>query len=258
MKMPERISPSMFAPCGMNCQVCYKHCDHKKPCAGCLNQDQGKPTHCRACKMKDCVQARGCSYCFECPEYPCRQIRNLEKSYHTRYAASLTENSRIVKEQGLEAFLEQQKERYECPECGGVISLHDRECSECRTSFSSHILVSNVQEPEARERTKLRTRAGQKRQNEAAPKITVSDLQKIPGVGANMEKHLHNIGIRCIADLKGKDPEELYILDSQKKGFQDDKCVLYVYRCAVYFAEHEQHEPEKLKWWYWKDKGYPE
>ena len=81
MKMPERISPSMFAPCGMNCQVCYKHCDHKKPCAGCLNQDQGKPTHCRACKMKDCVQARGCSYCFECPEYPCKQIRNLEKSY---------------------------------------------------------------------------------------------------------------------------------------------------------------------------------
>ena len=102
------------------------------------------------------------------------------------------------------------------------------------------------------------TRTGQKRQDEAAPKITVSDLQKIPGVGANMEKHLHDIGIRCIADLKGKDPEELYILDSQKKGFQDDKCVLYVYRCAVYFAEHEQHEPEKLKWWYWKDKEYPQ
>ena len=44
----------------------------------------------------------------------------------------------------------------------------------------------------------------------------------------------------------------------QKGGFQDDKCVLYVFRCAVYFAEHEQHEPEKLKWWYWKDKEYPE
>ena len=34
--------------------------------------------------------------------------------------------------------------------------------------------------------------------------------------------------------------------------------MLYVFRCAVYFAEHEQHEPEKLKWWYWKDKEYPE
>lgn len=36
----------MFAPCGMNCKVCYKHCYHKKPCAGCLNSDQGKPEHC--------------------------------------------------------------------------------------------------------------------------------------------------------------------------------------------------------------------
>ena len=86
----------------------------------------------------------------------------------------------------------------------------------------------------------------------------VSDLKKIPGVGANMERHLQNIGIRCIADLKGKDPEELYRINCLKKGFEDDKCVLYVFRCAVYFAEHERHEPEKLKWWYWKDRDYPE
>ena len=89
-------------------------------------------------------------------------------------------------------------------------------------------------------------------------KNKISDLKKIPGVGANMEQHLQNIGIYCIADLRGKDPEELYRLDWMKKGFQDDKCVLYVFRCAVYFAEHERREPEKLKWWYWKDKYYPE
>lgn len=86
----------------------------------------------------------------------------------------------------------------------------------------------------------------------------VSDLKKIPGVGANMERHMQEIGIHCIGDLVGKDPEELYRLDCLKKGFQDDRCVLYVLRCAVYFAEHQHHEPEKLKWWYWKDKDYPE
>ena len=84
------------------------------------------------------------------------------------------------------------------------------------------------------------------------------DLRKIPGIGANMQKHLNNIGIRCIADLKGKDPEELYHLDCLKKGFVEDRCVLYVYRCAVYYAEHEEHDAEKLKWWYWKDRDYPE
>jgi len=34
------------------------------------------------------------------------------------------------------------------------------------------------------------------------------DLRKIPGVGANMERHLKDIGIHCVADLVGKDPEE--------------------------------------------------
>lgn len=51
-----------------------------------------------------------------------------------------------------------------------------------------------------------------------------SDLKKIPGVGANMEQHLKNIGIHCISDLRGKDPEELYRLDCMKKGFQEDRC----------------------------------
>lgn len=89
-------------------------------------------------------------------------------------------------------------------------------------------------------------------------KTPAGDLKKIPGVGKNMEQHLNNIGIHRIEDLRGKDPEELYAQDCIQKGFQEDRCVLYVYRCAVYFAEHEQHETEKLKWWYWKDREYPE
>lgn len=99
---------------------------------------------------------------------------------------------------------------------------------------------------------------GRVRMMEKSADVRATDLKKIPGVGTNMERHLNNIGIHCVEDLKGKDPEDLYRLDSLKKGFQDDPCVLYVYRCAVYYAEHEQHDSEKLKWWYWKDKGYPE
>ena len=132
MKMPEKIEPAMFAPCGMNCLVCYKHCFHKKPCAGCLKSDQGKPEHCRKCRIKDCVTKRQITYCFECPGYPCKQVKGLEKSYNTRYHVSLMKNSKMVKEQGMAAFLVQQKEKYICPQCGGIISIHDAECSECR------------------------------------------------------------------------------------------------------------------------------
>ena len=112
MKMPiENIDGAMFAPCGMNCMICYKHCYHKKPCSGCLNSDKGKPEHCRKCKIKDCIKGKELSYCFECQDYPCKLIKNLEKSYNQRYRTSLMENSGFVREHGLELFMEMQKEK---------------------------------------------------------------------------------------------------------------------------------------------------
>ena len=55
-----------------------------------------------------------------------------------------------------------------------------------------------------------------------------SDLKRIQGVGANMERHLNNIGSNCVEEVNGKEPDELYRLDSIKKGYRDDPCVLYV------------------------------
>lgn len=80
-----------------------------------------------------------------------------------------------------------------------------------------------------------------------------SDLQRIPGVGPNIEQDLFRIGIRRIADLAGEDPEQLYRDDCAVKKFQEDRCQLYVFRLAVYFAEHPHPEPEKLRWHWWKD-----
>ncbi len=85
-----------------------------------------------------------------------------------------------------------------------------------------------------------------------------TDLTVIPNVGRRTKESLFNIGITCVEDLKGKDPEELYIKDCLYKGFQVDKCQLYLFRMAVYFAENTVWDAEKLKWWYWKDKQYPE
>lgn len=132
MKMPEKIESAMFAPCGMNCLVCYKHCYHKKPCGGCLKSDRGKPEHCRKCRIKDCTAGKKITYCYECADFPCKQIKSLEKSYNSRYHASLVENSNTVREHGVKVLLEQHREKYKCQHCGGIISLHDAECSECR------------------------------------------------------------------------------------------------------------------------------
>lgn len=43
MKMPEKIDERLFAPCGMNCMACCRHCVSKRPCPGCFGGDGGKP-----------------------------------------------------------------------------------------------------------------------------------------------------------------------------------------------------------------------
>ena len=85
-------------------------------------------------------------------------------------------------------------------------------------------------------------------------KTIKSELEQIPGVGKNIARDLQNIGINSIADLKGKNPETLYAQSNQFAGMTHDRCVLYVFRCAVYFAGQENPEPDKLKWWNWKDR----
>jgi hypothetical protein len=83
----------------------------------------------------------------------------------------------------------------------------------------------------------------------------IEDLMKIPGVGKSIATDLWNIGITKVTDLKGQDPESLYDLSNRFTGVVQDRCLLYVFRCAVYFADYEPRErkPEKLKWWNWKD-----
>ena len=82
----------------------------------------------------------------------------------------------------------------------------------------------------------------------------LKELRVIPGVGKSIAEDLWDLGLRSVQDLKGQDPEELYVRLCAMQGAQIDRCMLYVFRCAVYYASHEQHDPELLKWWNWKDK----
>ena len=81
----------------------------------------------------------------------------------------------------------------------------------------------------------------------------MSELRRIPGVGKETEKDLLLLGYLTVASLGDADPEELYRRECESKGYKVDRCQLYVYRCAVYYAGTEHPDPEKLKWWAWKD-----
>jgi hypothetical protein len=81
-----------------------------------------------------------------------------------------------------------------------------------------------------------------------------NDLRRIPGVGKIIARDLQELGVDSVSDLKDADPEQLYEKLCLRKGVRVDRCMLYVFRCAVYFASRKNHDPELLKWWNWKDK----
>jgi len=82
---------------------------------------------------------------------------------------------------------------------------------------------------------------------------SLKELRKIPGIGKACSYDLWNIGIRKISDLKNQNPEKLYQKLNYVTGATHDICMLYTFRCAVYYATSKKHDPKKLKWWYWKD-----
>lgn len=84
----------------------------------------------------------------------------------------------------------------------------------------------------------------------------IKELRQIPGVGISIANDLWNINIRSIDDLAGEDPNALYEASNNYAGMVQDRCLLYVFKCAVYYAKTppELRDPELLKWWNWKDK----
>ena len=97
-----------------------------------------KPERCKICEIKICAHEKGYDYCYECNDFPCKVLKNMEKSYTKRYATSLLGNSKIVKEKGIKHFESNEKVKWTCKKCNGVISLHDGVCSECEDKHENY------------------------------------------------------------------------------------------------------------------------
>jgi hypothetical protein len=88
-----------------------------------------------------------------------------------------------------------------------------------------------------------------------ADSAALRELRQIPGVGPSIARDLLGMGIRRVADLRGADPEALYQRFCAEQGMHIDRCMLYVFRGAVYYATEEHPDPALLQWWAWKDGG---
>ncbi len=130
----ELINHVMIAPCGMNCELCIGHLRKKKPCGGCFKiDDENKPNVCRTCSIVNCeyLAKTNSGFCYECQNYPCQRLKNLDKRYRTKYGMSMIENLIFIKENGIKMFVELEEKKWKCEKCGSILSVHKDNCLNC-------------------------------------------------------------------------------------------------------------------------------
>lgn len=137
MKIAQSIDANLIAPCGMNCGICLAYLREKNRCSGCLTAGTNKANHCSSCKIRNCEKLKESKtgYCYDCVDYPCTRLKNLDKRYRTKYGMSMIENLNNIKQIGLEKFLQQEKSRWLCKNCGEQICVHRSHCQNCGESW---------------------------------------------------------------------------------------------------------------------------
>ena len=132
-RIPDAIKRVMIAPCGMNCALCIGYLREKNQCGGCVTMDENTPNSCRKCIIRNCDKLKEAKrpYCFECDTFPCKRLKGLDKRYRTKYGMSMLDNLGYIRNAGIRKFLQKEKERWTCRQCGGIISVHRRECLYC-------------------------------------------------------------------------------------------------------------------------------
>ena len=131
MKSLNKIS--LVAPCGMNCGICMAYLREKNKCPGCRAEDTNKAVSVIRCKIMNCevIQKGKVKFCFECDNYPCKNLKHLDKRYRTKYSMSMIENLGYIRKYGIKKFVRNEEKRWSCSKCGGTICVHRGYCYGC-------------------------------------------------------------------------------------------------------------------------------
>jgi hypothetical protein len=84
------------------------------------------------CKILKCLNAKGFSFCYECPQYDtCQLHAGLAKACLPRI--DLRANLQLIREGKAEEWLLEQDQRWRCPKCGNpvIVSYEFKECHWC-------------------------------------------------------------------------------------------------------------------------------
>jgi len=116
-----------IAPCGINCNLCHTY--QRGNCPGCRYRAAETRKSCGNCVILQCHKYN--RYCYEC-ERPCKRLKTLDQRYRTKYTVSLLENLDYIRQNGEQGFIAAQIEKFKCPACGNLRTVHYDYCIYCK------------------------------------------------------------------------------------------------------------------------------
>jgi hypothetical protein len=128
----------LIAPCGMDCSVCsgylaWKHDVKSKGirmpyCSGCRPREKKCAFLKKRCHS---LLNNEVEFCYECGDFPCKNLERIDSRYQRNYRMSLIENLRLIQSNGMAEFLKNQDTIWKCQRCGGTICCHNGVCFDC-------------------------------------------------------------------------------------------------------------------------------
>jgi len=137
MRSGSRKSPTsatiLIAACGLNCRLCRAYIRERNSCPGCRVTRIPKPETRIRCEIKTCARRKRKSqqFCGSCSQLPCSPMQRLDKRYRVKYNVSPIANVKRIKVVGIRRFVAEEKDRWQCRNCGEVLCMHNPQCVRC-------------------------------------------------------------------------------------------------------------------------------
>ena len=98
----------------MNCALCsrylaYVHQLKRSQCIGCRPRNEPCDYLFAKCTgINHASKGGDAVFCFECDQYPCKQINRMDDRYQKSYGMSVKDNLAFISRMGIEKFIEEQ------------------------------------------------------------------------------------------------------------------------------------------------------
>ena len=102
----------------------------KIKCGGCLSDNLFM--FCEKCGIRDCTQEKGIAGCHECDEFPCQYIDDFPMAIGKKVILRAIPYWREV---GTEKWVQDEEDRYVCPECGNKVFRGAVRCNKCKVDL---------------------------------------------------------------------------------------------------------------------------